>query len=113
MCYNPSMNISKVAIAISKISDKYAEKFRIKRDGNWYVLKLQEEVGELTQSFLMMTGRGRQKDKSIEQITEEFHKEMADVFCHVILLAKHYHVDLEKEVTNKWLIWDESKTDLS
>jgi len=44
-----------------------------------------------------MTGRGRQKDKTKDQITEDFHKEMADVFCHVLLLAKHHKINLEKE----------------
>lgn len=107
------MNINKVALAIAQISDAYAKKFGIKRDGNWYVLKLQEELGELIQSYLMMTGRGRKKDKSEQEITEEFKKEMADVFCHVILLAKHYDVDLEKEVTEKWLVWNKDTPDLS
>ena len=52
-----------------------------------------------------MTGKARQKDKTPAEITEDFHKEMADVFCHILLLAQHYHVDLEKEVNEKWLIW--------
>ena len=100
------MDLNKVSQSISSVSDKYAKKFGIKRDGNWYVLKLQEEMGELIQSYLMMVGRARQKNKTTEQITEDFHKEMADVFCHVLLLAKKYNVDLEKEVTEKWLVWN-------
>lgn len=100
------MDLSGVAKSIAQVSDQYAKKFGIKRDGNWYVLKLQEEMGELIQSYLMMEGKGRQKNKTTEQITEDFHKEMADVFCHVLLLAKKYNVDLEKEVKEKWLIWN-------
>lgn len=100
------MNVHKVTRQVKKISDLYAKKFGIRRDGNWYVLKLQEEMGELIQSYLMMKGRARQKDKSKIQIEEEFHKEMADVFCHVLLLAKHYKINLEKEVNDKWLVWD-------
>ncbi|MFH1244225.1 MAG: hypothetical protein V1487_01460 [bacterium] len=53
----------------------------------------------------MMTSKARQKDKSRTEITEDFHKEMADVFCHILLLAQHYQVDLEKEVNEKWLVW--------
>jgi NTP pyrophosphatase (non-canonical NTP hydrolase) len=56
--------------------------------------------------LLMMTGRGRQKDKTKDQITEDFHKEMADVFCHVLLLARHHKINLEKEVEEKWLVWN-------
>ena len=99
------MDIDHTAKAVAAVSDSYAKKFGIKRDGNWYVLKLQEEMGELIQSYLMMVGRARQKNKTTEQITEDFHKEMADVFCHVLLLAKKFNVDLEKEVSEKWLVW--------
>src|SRR3989339_571342 len=101
------MDLTKVAQQITRVSDQYAQKFGIKRDSDWYILKLQEELGELIQSYLMMTGQGRQKDKSPEQITAEFKKEMADVFCHVLLLAEHYHIDLEKEVAEKWLVWNQ------
>ena len=95
------MDLTKVAQQITRVSDQYAQKFGIKRDSDWYILKLQEELGELIQSYLMMTGRGRQKDKSKEQITEDFHQEMADVFCHVLLLARHHKINLEKEVEEK------------
>lgn len=103
------MNVKIITRQVKKISDLYARKFGIKRDGNWYVLKLQEEMGELIQSYLMMKGRARQKDKTKEQIENEFRKEMADVFCHVLLLAKHYKINLEKEVNDKWLVWEQPK----
>jgi NTP pyrophosphatase (non-canonical NTP hydrolase) len=108
------MNISKVIRAITKVSNNYARKFGIRRDNNWYILKLQEELGELIQSYLMMTGKARQKDKSKAQIEAEFKKEVADVFCQVLLLAKRFNVDLEQEVKTKWLIYNpESDQDLS
>lgn len=103
------MNVHKVTRLVKRVSDAYAKKFGIRRNSSWYVLKLQEEMGELIQSYLMMTGAARQKDKTKDQITEEFHKEMADVFCHVLLLAKHYHINLEKEVEEKWLVWNKDK----
>lgn len=102
------MNVHKVTRQVKKVSDLYARKFGIKRDSSWYVLKLQEEMGELIQSYLMMKGRARQKDKTTEQITKEFRQEMADVFCHVLLLAKYNKINLEKEVAAKWLVWDQS-----
>lgn len=106
------MDLNKVAQQVATVSDAYATKFGIQRDSNWYVLKLQEELGELIQSYLMMTGKARQKNKSKAQITEDFHQEMADVFCHILLLAEHYHVDLEKEVNEKWLVWNKPPADL-
>lgn len=100
------MNVNKVTRLVKKVSDTYSKRYGIRRDANWYILKLQEEMGELIQSYLMMTGKARQKDKSKEQITQEFHKEMADVFCHVLLLAKYHKINLEKEIEEKWLVWN-------
>jgi NTP pyrophosphatase (non-canonical NTP hydrolase) len=66
--------------------------------------KLQEELGELTQSYLMMIGQARKKEKSEDEIAKEFRKEVADVFSHVLLLAAHHKIDLEKEVEEKWFV---------
>lgn len=99
------IDIKQLSEKLEQISQIYAEKFDIERDAAWFLLKLQEEVGELTQSFLMHTGKARAKGKSPAEIETEFRKEIADVFCHTLLLARFYDVDLEKEVQEKWL-WD-------
>ena len=39
------------------------------------------------------------------QLKEEFEQELADVFCHVLLLAKSNAVDIEKAVEKKWFKW--------
>jgi len=54
-----------------------------------------------------MIKQGRHKGKSPEEIKDDFHKEVADVFSHILLLAKFYQIDLEKEVEEKWLKWKE------
>jgi NTP pyrophosphatase (non-canonical NTP hydrolase) len=99
------MDLEHVSAEVEQVSQIYAEKFGIERDATWFLLKLQEEVGELTQSYLMLTGNARAKGKSPEEIQAEFHKEVADVFCHTLLLARFYGIDLEKEVEEKWLAW--------
>lgn len=99
------MNIKDLTDEVEKVSLIYSKKFDIDRDGNWFVLKLQEEMGELIQSYLMMIKQGRHKGKTEEEIKENFHKEVADVFCHILLLAKFYKINLKKEVKEKWLKW--------
>ncbi|MDO8741803.1 MAG: pyrophosphatase [Candidatus Roizmanbacteria bacterium] len=99
------MNIKDLSEEVEKVSLIYSKKFDIDRDGNWFVLKLQEEMGELIQSYLMVIKQGRHKGKSPEEIKDNFRKEVADVFSHVLLLAKFYKIDLEKEVEKKWLKW--------
>jgi NTP pyrophosphatase (non-canonical NTP hydrolase) len=99
------MNIRDLTKEVEEVSKIYSKRFDIDRDGNWFVLKLQEEMGELIQSYLMMIKQGRHKGKSPEEIKDNFRKEVADVFSHVLLLAKFYKIDLEKEVGEKWLTW--------
>lgn len=96
-------SLSQLSQELEQVSQLYAEKFNIERDATWFVLKLQEEVGELTQSYLMYSGKARTKGKSPEEILSDFHKEVADVFCQTLLLARFYGIDLEKEIEKKWL----------
>ncbi len=100
------MDIKELAEEVEQVSQHYAEKFAIARDDTWFVLKLQEEVGELTQAYLMLAGKARTKGKSAEEMRAEFQKEVADVFCQTLLLARFYGIDLEKAVTEKWLSWN-------
>jgi len=99
------MNVKDLTQEVEKISQMYSKRFKIERDGNWFILKLQEELGELIQSYLMMIRKGRNKGKSAVEIKDNFRKEVADVFSHVLILAKFYDIDLEKEVEEKWLKW--------
>jgi NTP pyrophosphatase (non-canonical NTP hydrolase) len=64
---------------------------------------LQEEVGELTQAFLMQSGQARTKELSQEELAANFRAELADVLCQVLLLARHHEVDLPAEIDRKWL----------
>jgi NTP pyrophosphatase (non-canonical NTP hydrolase) len=102
------MDIKTLTEAVDKVSQQYIAKFAIKPDSDWYILKLQEELGELIQSYLMRVGEARTKGKTQAELVEDFHKEVADVFSHVLLLAKHHHIDIEKEVAAKWLIWNKT-----
>ena len=99
------MDIHSITKDVEKISDSYAVKFVIDRNSDWFILKLQEELGELIQSYLMMIGQARTKQKSDKELQEDFGDEVADVFCHVLLLANHHGIDIEQKVNDKWLIW--------
>ncbi|MER5393171.1 hypothetical protein [Saccharopolyspora sp. NPDC002686] len=35
----------------------------------------------------------------------DFHAELADVVCQVLLLARHHGIDLEAAVADEWLVW--------
>lgn len=48
----------------SLVSAAYADLHQIQRDRDWFVLKMHEELGELTQIRNRLTGRGRLKGQS-------------------------------------------------
>ncbi|SEH00508.1 NTP pyrophosphatase, house-cleaning of non-canonical NTPs [Nonomuraea solani] len=99
------MDLSQLSDEVESISDRYARRLGIERDDTWFLLKLQEEIGELTQAFLMRTGRARTKGHSEEELDVNFRAELADVLCQVVLMARHHGVDLQAEIERKWLVW--------
>ena len=99
------MNLRELSDQVEAVSVGYADKFEIRRDETWFILKLHEEVGELTQAYLRKCGQGRPGGESVEHWELRFREELADVLCHVLLLARHHAVDLEAEIDAKWLAW--------
>lgn len=99
------MDIHKITQLVEEVSLTYTNKFEITRDSDWFLFKLQEELGELTQAYLMMSQRARTKGKSTKNLHKDFQDEVADVFCHILLLAHHHNIDIEKAVEEKWLKW--------
>ncbi|GAB2481950.1 nucleoside triphosphate pyrophosphohydrolase family protein [Nocardiopsis aegyptia] len=97
------MDVDRLTAEVEHVSRAYAARFGIERDADWFVLKLHEEMGELTQAFLALDGRGRAKGLDDRERSARFRAELADVFCHVLLLADHHGVDLTAEVRAKWL----------
>jgi len=98
------VDLEELADKVEAISEIYARKHAIERTDTWYLLKLHEEVGELTQAFLMKTGQARDKGRSAAELDADFRAEVADVLCHVLLLARHQGIDIEAAVAEKWLV---------
>ncbi|HET9657094.1 MAG TPA: hypothetical protein VFP72_17205 [Kineosporiaceae bacterium] len=101
------MDIGELSDAVERISRNYAQRFGITRDTDWFLLKLQEEVGELTQAHLMRQGQARTKGRTPEELTIRFADEVADVLGQVLLLARHHEIDLVAAMERKWLVWAE------
>ena len=97
------MDLRRLSDDLETVSQRYAETFGIRRDATWFLLKLQEEVGELTQAYLQVTGRARSKGRTADEIRDAFQLEFADVFCQLLLLARHFDVDVPTEIERKWL----------
>lgn len=97
------MNLQQLSDRVEAVSAHYAQTNDIDRNATWFLLKLHEELGELTQAFLMYTGQARDKGHSRRELEALLDAELADVLCHVVLMARHHSVDLDEAVRTKWL----------
>lgn len=98
-----SQDFSELSEKLALVSDIYAERFEIARDADWYILKLQEELGELTAEHLKTTGRGRLKGADPEALRVALEDEAADVLAMLLLFARQNQIDLNAALARKWL----------
>jgi len=96
----PPLTLSEVSDAAGRISNIYADKFGIVRDDDWYLLKLQEELGELAQAHLRLSSRGRG-----EACEHDRADEAADLLCQLLLYCRRFGIDPDQAVRRKWLQW--------
>ena len=96
------MSLPDLISMIKQVADQYSKKFGVKYDGDWFLLKLQEELGEITQKYLIMTNRTRRKPESEAEARTALAEEIADVFCYILLFADEVDVDIEEAVKRKW-----------
>ncbi|GAB3473500.1 nucleoside triphosphate pyrophosphohydrolase family protein [Nocardiopsis coralliicola] len=100
------MDLPRLAERLDGVSARYAAAYGIDRTADWHLLKVHEEVGELTQAVLMADGQARAKGLSQAERDAAVGAEIADVFCQLLLLARHRGVDLDAEIDGKWLVWE-------
>lgn len=91
-------SLSELSDLVTQVSDLYAERFEVRRDDDWALIKLQEELGELAQAHLRLSGRGRGEASETARADEA-----ADVLCMLLLYCRRHGVDLEAAVRRKWL----------
>ena len=94
------MDIKALQDSVLRISDIYAREHGIDRDRDWALLKLQEELGELTKEHLNLTGRARGAPDATA-----LGEEAADVLGMLLIYCDHAGIDLEAAMQRKWLKW--------
>ncbi|WP_293905991.1 phosphoribosyl-ATP pyrophosphohydrolase [Phenylobacterium sp.] len=94
------LTLTEVSVAAAEISDIYAAKYAIARDDDWFLLKLQEELGELSQAHLRLSSRGRGAATEHDRADEA-----ADVLCMLLLYCRRFGIDPDAAVRRKWLTW--------
>lgn len=98
------MDIKALQDSVLRISDIYAREHGIDRDkaaaGDWALLKLQEELGELTAEHLRLSGRARGAADP-----QALADEAADVLGMLLIYCDRVGIDLEQAMQRKWLKW--------
>ena len=94
------MDLKRLQADVLRISDIYAEQHSIERDRDWALLKIQEELGELTAEHLRMSGRARG-----EADAGKLGDEAADVLGMLLIYCDRAGIDLEAAMQRKWLHW--------
>lgn len=90
------MDLNEITNRLSKVSDIYADKFNVRRGDDWFVLKIQEELGELSAAHLKATQRARIGDTSQADLNKNPQDEIADVVSMTPLIARHRGIDIQK-----------------
>ncbi len=97
-----SRSLAELLPLVAEVSDTYASRNGITRDDDWYILKIQEELGELTAEYLKATARGRLKGADSTIIRQALEDETADVLATLMLFARHNGIDIEAALERKW-----------
>jgi len=100
-----SLNLADLSRDVLRISDIYAREHNIERSGDWALLKVQEELGELTAEHLRMSGRARGAADA-----GKLGDEAADVLGMLLIYCDRAGIDIEAAMQRKWLHWLESET---
>ncbi|WP_374596247.1 phosphoribosyl-ATP pyrophosphohydrolase [Brevundimonas sp.] len=100
------MDLSALSAQVLRISDIYAAEHGIDRSGDWALLKLQEELGELTAEHLRVSGRARGSADAQAQADEA-----ADLLGMLLIYCDGAGIDLEQAMRRKWLKWLDQAAD--
>ncbi|MFI6517602.1 hypothetical protein ACIBF1_18750 [Spirillospora sp. NPDC050679] len=97
--------LQEIAQMVYRVHAQYCAAHDIRPSPDWYVLKLQEEVGEVSAAHLAADGRHRHEGRP-----DAVAFELADVVCFSILVAREHGIDLDAAIRDKWAVYDRPET---
>jgi NTP pyrophosphatase (non-canonical NTP hydrolase) len=98
------MDFEEMQEKVIKNAVNYGEKYNVKIDEDFALLKLCEEVGEFFQAVLIHRKKCRfEKFVSEDVSKKEVAKEMADILGMLIVNAHLFDINLTEAIKNKWI----------
>lgn len=98
-----SATFKELSDRIGQVGELYARVHSIERSADWYLLKLTEELGELTAEHLLMAGRAKPNADGSGGTREALENEAADLFGQFVLYLRANEIDVEAAIERKWL----------
>ncbi|MEK7598777.1 MAG: hypothetical protein AAB487_03505 [Patescibacteria group bacterium] len=93
------MEFKKLQKSIIKNAKRYSKKHKIKFDDNFAMIKLYEEMGELSEAFLTYKKKSRtEKYISAREAKRGVAKEMADVVGLAVVMSDILKINLEEAI---------------
>jgi NTP pyrophosphatase (non-canonical NTP hydrolase) len=99
-----TLDLKALQADVLRVSEIYAREYTIDRSADWALLKVQEELGELTAEHLRMSGRARGAPDA-----GKLGDEAADVLGMLLIYCDQAGIDLEQAMQRKWLHWLEPR----
>ena len=98
------MELQELQRKVSKVFLDNLKRDNIKISDDYLLLKLTEELGEFTQSYLVHKKRCRPEKYLSSQISKkELSKELSDVLGLVLVIATNLNIDVEEALLKKWI----------
>lgn len=96
------MTFEEIEIGILRNAEDYSERFKVKIDHDFAILKLFEEVGEYAQAVIVYKKKSRpEKFISEENAKKCLGEELADIIGMAIINADLFGIDIEKALKEK------------
>jgi len=98
------ITFEEIQSGILKVAETYSERFNVKIDHDFAVLKLFEEVGEYAQAVIVHNKKSKpEKYVSEEEAKKRLGEELADIIGMAIINADLFGIDIQKSIKEKWL----------
>lgn len=98
-----SATFEELSDRIGRVGELYARVHNITRSSDWYLLKLTEELGELTAEHLLINGHARPNADGSGGTRGALENEAADLFGQFVLYLRENKIDIEAAIERKWL----------
>lgn len=98
------MEIKKLQKQVAKKFLSNAKRDKIDVSEDYLMLKLNEELGEFVQSYIIHKKRCRPaKFMPVNQSKREMAKELSDVLGLVFVISTKFKIDIEEALIKKWI----------